>query len=95
MVTQVLNRGSTKETSTQMDKEIKLFLSILNNVTKFLKTKNITWIESNNYQSLLNLPYAVFIFGSLVKFWEGGNCGKDHLRHIKLRIRGVHAKIRI
>ena len=90
MVSQVMKRYITKETPMQLDIDIKFFLSNLNNVTESLKIKNITWIISYNYQSLFNLSYAVSIFGPLVNFWEGENCGEGYLRHDKLRIRDVH-----
>ena len=41
---------------------------------------------------LLNLPYAVILFGPLANFWEGSNCGEGYLRHVKPRIRDVHPK---
>ena len=92
MVSQIMRRDVTDDTPSQMDREIKLFLSYVNIVSKSIQTKHTVWISSYNYQSLLNLPYAVTLFGSLANFWEGSNCGEGYLRHVKPRIRDVHTK---
>ena len=86
MLSQVMNRDVTDGTPSQMDRDIKLFLFYLNIVSIFLQTKNTVWIRSYNYQSLLNLPFAVTVFGPLANSWEGGNCGEEYLRHVKPRI---------
>ena len=57
-----------------------------------MQTKHTVWISSHNYQSFLNLPYAVTLFGLLANFWEGGNCGEGYLRHVKPCIRDVDTK---
>ena len=41
---------------------------------------------------MLNLPYAVTLFGPLANFWEGSNCGEGYLWHDKPRIRDDHTK---
>ena len=45
-----------------------------------------------NYQLLLNLLFAVILFGPLTNFGEGNNCGEGYLKHVKSCIRDVHTK---
>ena len=92
LILQVMKRDVTEDTPSQMDREIKLFLSYLNIVSISQQQSTIVWINSYNWQSLLNLPFAVELFGPLVNYWEGGNCGEGYLRHAKSRIRDVHTK---
>ena len=68
MVSQIMKRDIMDDTPSQMDREIKLFLSYVNIVSKSMQTKYTIWISSYNYQSLLNLPYAVTLFGPLANF---------------------------
>ena len=92
MISQVMKREVNEDTPLQMDREIKLFLSYLNIVSTSLQESTTVWINSYNCQSLLNLPFAVELFGPLANYWEGGNCGEGYLRHVKPRIRDVHTK---
>ena len=88
MISWVIKREVIEDTPSQIDREIKLFLSYLNIVSTSLQESTIVWINSYNCQSLLNLP---FTFGPLVTYWEG-DCGEGYLRHVKPRIRDVHTK---
>ena len=75
-----------------MNREIKLLLSYLNVVSTSLQQSTTVWINSCNCQSLLNIPFAVELFGHLANYWEDGSYGEGYLRHVKLRICDVHTK---
>ena len=51
MISQVMKKDVMDDTPSQMDREIKLFLSYVNIVSKSMQTKHTVWISSYNYQS--------------------------------------------
>ena len=95
MISQVMKKDVTDDTPSQMDREIKLFLLYVDIMSRSLQQKNPGWISSYTYQSLLNLPYAVTLFGPLANSWEGSNCDEGYLRHVKPRISDLYIKIGI
>ena len=50
------------------------------------------WLSRYNYQSLLNLPDTMTIYGPLVNLWEGSNQGEGYLRYAKPMIVNIHSK---
>jgi len=89
----------TKTTPYEMDREIKIFLTnidnidsrMINNKSKKSMKRAYYWIRKYNYQSLLNLPRAMQIRGPLVNCWEGANQGEGYLRFAKPMIRDIHS----
>ena len=57
-----------------------------------MQQSTTVWIHSYNCRSLLNLLFAVELFGPLANYWEEGNCEEGYLRHVKPRIRNVYTK---
>ena len=49
------------------------------------------WLAKYNFQSLLNLPETIKLFGPLSNLWEGGNNGEGILRFVKPRINTIHS----
>ena len=83
------------------DRVIRIFLSNLRNYETYSKRnkhgklkdkKKPIWITKYNYQSLMNIPEQMQLFGPLVQLWEGSNQGEGYLRFIKPKINNVHAK---
>ena len=54
-------------------------------------TSTISHIGLDNYQSLLNLPNAMELYGPLINLWEGANQGEGYLRYTKPIITDIHS----
>ena len=97
MVSHIMSRFvSIKTTPYKMDREIKLFLNSIHHVDMKLNMKSDKhylpyWLTKYNYQSLLNLPNAMELYGPLINLWEGANQGEGYLRYAKPIITDIHS----
>ena len=85
----------------KVEREIKLFLSCINNIdTDMCNMKNNgkqnnykpIWISKYNFQSLLNIPAMMMNFGPLINYWEGSMQGEGYLRLVKPKINSIQNK---
>ena len=97
MVSHIMSRFvSIKNTPYKMDREIKLFLNSVHHVDMKLNMKSDKhylpyWLTKYNYQSLLNLPNAMELYGPLINLWEGANQGEGYLRYAKPIVTDIHS----
>ena len=98
MVSSMMSRSvSISRTPYEMEREIKLFLTNIHNLDVTMNILNDTvytpyWLLKYNFQSLLNLPNEMELFGPLINIWEDDNKGEGYLRSIKPNITDIHSK---
>ena len=73
---------------------IKIFLSAVNDIDKYLSNPNSTrlWFSSWNYITLLNIPQTLKTYRSFQNIWEGGTVGEGILKDVKPLSTYVYAK---
>jgi hypothetical protein len=85
MICIILSHTTSHETVTQLNRAIKLFLTLFHKFDAGLRKHNEkpTWVTSYNFPCLLNLPDAMARFGPLTNLWEGGGQGEKFLQLVK------------
>ena len=50
------------------------------------------WIRKYTFQSLLNFPKSIELYGSLINLWEGVNQGEGYLQYEKPMMKNIHSQ---
>ena len=85
MVSFIMSDSITKTVSNEIERHIKIFLTIFNKFDCCIKRndKKSTWIASYNFVCLLNIPQVVHQYGPVYNYWEGGGLGENYIQVAK------------
>ena len=77
--------SSNKFIIKELDRNVRVFLSLLERVHKSMRTVNEKpiWSTSYSYACLMNLPKVMEKYGSLRNLWEGSLSGEGIIRYVK------------
>ena len=87
----------------RVSRGIKIFLNNTEKVQKIITASSFrgsvkkakpVWLSKYNFQSLLNVPAAMKLFGPILNLREGLNQGEGYLIYTKLKITNIHSKNR-
>ena len=94
IISNCMCRQVTSKRIDQVALYIKIFLSAVNDIDKYLSNSNSTrlWFSSWNYITLLNIPQILKIYGSFQNIWEGGTVGEGILKDVKSLSTYVYSK---
>ena len=94
IISNCMCRQVTSKCINQVAIYIKIFLSAINDIDKYLSNSNSTrlWFSSWNYITLLNIPETLKKYGSFQNIWEGGSVGEGILKDVKPLSTYVYAK---
>ena len=94
IISNCMCRQVTSKCINQVAIYIKIFLSAINDIDKYLSNSNSTrlWFSSWNYITLLNIPETLKKYGSFQNIWEGGTVGEGILKDVKPLSTYVYAK---
>ena len=99
MIGYILNKYVNPRIIHKSRRSIKLFMSFID---KFDNHYNKTWLKSTNkipiwlskynFQSLLNVPNLMELYGHMINLWECSCQGEGYLRYVKPKIHSIKTK---
>jgi hypothetical protein len=87
MVSRIMTKKVTKESITDVDMHIKIFLQCFHRFDIAIQQKDVEtkpkWLTSYNFISLTNIPHILELFGPVRNLWEGGGLGEKIIQLMK------------
>ena len=88
MLSRILQRTTSKNLVSSVDRHVKIFLNQYADLDSTLNGElNVSWIKKYNFLSLLNLKDQMIQFGPLLNLWEGGIAGEKIISTMKPEIK--------